>query len=270
MFKLTMQDWIQLGGITANLLISIVAIVVAVKSFRASARAAEIAEASLADARKAAYDQEKPYPIAYLDLEPSGDILLLVVKNLGHSPARDVVISGTPSLEPPFNRRSNWPSPIATLAPGQELRWWVAPIHGVYRNKTWAPDFEVTISYLDQSNKRIEERVTLTFAAFEGTLFNNEGKAAERALEDIARHTRGFDQDMSGHHWSARMWGALLRLEPEFVVSRTEDGFTCHLKQGPRPQAAPIENVTSIHDGAGVQPDKPIDDEHAKDAGHQS
>ena len=125
--SLTPGDWVVLDVGIAAAVISLVAAVIAYKSWRAGLRAAEAAEAMVREAERLRREQAQPYVVVFT--EPSGkyDLIDLVIKNLGKTAARDVRLKITPTptraaTDEAMPREVWIPTEIPVLVPQQEWR----------------------------------------------------------------------------------------------------------------------------------------------------
>lgn len=253
---MTNGDWIQVGGLIANLLVAIVAIVIASRSLSISAKATQVAADTLRDQRAAAYEEERPFPIAFLDLDRSEKRFHLVIKNLGRTSATRVRIQTTLVLPTPFQGRFLWPDEIPSIAPGQELRTYLAPAQALYGKDGWPPDFSVTISFQDHRGKTLSEQVDLSFKAFEGTPFDNTADKLIRSVESISASLKPFESSFfRGTHWTANLWGTLAESKLELVLSRSDEGYVCRVQTPARSVVASATPKGSANEKVSLEED---------------
>jgi hypothetical protein len=172
-------------------LTAIVAVIASIAAFR-----------QLGEARRLRLAQAAPYVVAYMELNPTSQVMVdFVVKNLGATAAIDVQVV----LEPPLRRTAGAegeesepvqiPTSIPVLVPGQEYRTlWDSAIT---RHGTTLPDrHEAVVTFKDS---RGEASDPFRFVLDWGTLWDRH-LVTQRGVHDVAEALRGINKTVRG--WS--------------------------------------------------------------------
>jgi hypothetical protein len=121
----------QALGIWAAVIVAVVAAVIGLRQYRATAEAnrlqADASRSQIEAAKALAYEESRPYVVAYLEpLDRDPRFIYLVVKNFGRTPATYVTLTVDPP--PQSSGRGGQPEDVRLpdswpfLAPGQEWR----------------------------------------------------------------------------------------------------------------------------------------------------
>lgn len=219
----------------AGLVIALLGTAATVYAAVAAMRAAKATEQTVNEMQRVTEEQSRPYVVISLEFDRQEHWFDLVMRNVGKTPALNVTAIGSP-LDPIVTQykteASGWPTSIPSMAPGQEMQRMLGP-SGLfyYGEKGWHPDISVNLHYESQSGQTYDERHTFSFAAFEGTRFDNQQADVVRAIKDIANNTSVFKMNSTRDPLFWRIWKSLADSQLEAAVIRTEEGYVAKFRK---------------------------------------
>jgi hypothetical protein len=160
---------------------------------KATEQSARISEATLGEMREARQAESAPYIVVYLDVQPNGWLVDLVIKNVGQTAASTVQISFDPPLAGKISADGDVPLPnfvtdgIAYMPPSFSLRSLMWSSFVVFGQGAQFPlQYTAAVSYTDsRTGTRHSESYALDLNVFQGTL-----ATTQRTLTDIYEELR--------------------------------------------------------------------------------
>lgn len=187
-------DW-QAIWTFATFLVAVLAVVVAVGQLDAH--------------RETQWEQSRPYVI--VDFAFRSTVLMIEVKNIGQSAARDVRLSWSPTLiakdvhAVEAIQRNLVHGVIPYLAPGRAIRYYMGTIPEHLNDDSLPKRFEVTASYTDSAGRGIDgEVMLLDLGQWEETLADsdyenknwNERKRQTAAIKEVTKSIQALARDL--------------------------------------------------------------------------
>lgn len=211
-----------------------------------AAGAAWIALRQLSSHHKAQLDQSRPYVI--VDFAFRSHLLMIEIRNIGHSPAEDIKLNWSPAPQTTEARRTEVlkrnlvEGTIPFLAPGRSLKYAVDTVPRILDAADLPKRFEVTASYRDtHGNNFPDERSILDLSQWANALvesdYDNKNSeelkrqtAAQQKmaaeLKALEQHGRGLLQSFA--HTAILLISASSRGEPSgarwAVIPNSADG----------------------------------------------
>lgn len=189
-------------------------------------------------------DQTRPYVI--VDFEFQSMVVMLTVKNIGSSPARDVTVSFDRPIRRPkddaaaLEELAVFERGIPMLAPGRSISIWFGDGPKIFDEANKLPlRYEATAKYSSMDGKRtyIDPPCILDLLAFKYTLVDNDD------IHDIARQLKEIRSIM-------KSWTSEQRLKINSVTQAEVDERRRRWREE---RLAAREAATSV-DGAGSEP----------------
>ena len=166
--------------------------------------AAVVASQQVREARRLREEQAQPYVIVSLETDPSAPFIVnLVIKNLGGTAARNVVVDFDPPLVSSLdtmagpNRTTEWTAlsdGISTLTPGQIMGSMLDSLMSRYANKDQYPDrTQATVHYQGDHGKRgiYEYKYNLDFNVFFGSHY-----VGRKSFDDLVKAVEDMQKTM--------------------------------------------------------------------------
>ncbi|MBZ0213478.1 MAG: hypothetical protein K8H99_06745, partial [Nitrospirae bacterium] len=241
----------------AGLIVGILGTTASVFAAVAAMRAAKATEATVAHMQTVSLEQSRPYVVVSLELDLEEHWFELVLRNVGRTPALNVTATGgeiRTCVDRYNTENTGWPAVIASVAPGQEFRKMIGPDSLFYQEDSWHQDICLTLNYEDKTGTSYAESINLSFSAFEGAMYDNKHQRIERALREIASHTRIFDLGSSlrdPFFW--RIWDSLAKSGLQMRLHQEGEGMIVTFARNRESRSTPTE-ATAEPTEAPAQP----------------
>lgn len=147
------------------------------------------------------FESERKKPSVIFDIVTNGNIIHVIVKNIGLSPALKIKISITPSLHSEGEIPGLINNEISFLSPGRELRDFVGTGSSFLQNKSDSDlVFEIFIEYEDLLGMHYKDNYIIDFTIFKkiGPIKFNGLHEINKNIEDVSKNLINLNKTIQG------------------------------------------------------------------------